>query len=235
MLVAKLNDLHDRPHDRGRGALRVMPPRDDAVEELAPLAELHHEVHGALVLARLPEAHDARAPGEVAHDRDLAAHVIDVHRGAQLPLRDRLAREQLPGVAVHAQVGDPEFAAPELAVEDVLVVDALAAPLGEHREALRMVSTCASAPAAAAAPAVGVATVVVLPPRAAVVVMVVGAGEVGLHVLASRCGRGAATVPHCSLFSPAAADLVVETLDGERGSADEDLGFHIRGREDATR
>ena len=61
--VAELDDLDYGAGDIGGGALGVVSPRDDAVEELAALAELHDEVDGALVLARLPQGHDAGALG----------------------------------------------------------------------------------------------------------------------------------------------------------------------------
>jgi hypothetical protein len=57
--MAELDDLDDSAGDIGGGTLGVVPPRDNAVEELAALAELHDEVDGALVLARLPQGHDA--------------------------------------------------------------------------------------------------------------------------------------------------------------------------------
>jgi hypothetical protein len=59
VLMAELDDLDDDAGDIGGGALGVVPLRDDAVEELAALVELHDEVDGALVLARLPQGHDA--------------------------------------------------------------------------------------------------------------------------------------------------------------------------------
>jgi hypothetical protein len=42
--MAEMDDLDDGASDIGGGALGVVPPRDDAVEELAALAELHDEV-----------------------------------------------------------------------------------------------------------------------------------------------------------------------------------------------
>uniref|UniRef100_A0A0D9ZES0 Uncharacterized protein n=1 Tax=Oryza glumipatula TaxID=40148 RepID=A0A0D9ZES0_9ORYZ len=48
---AHLNHLDDGARDGGGGALGVVAPRDDPVEELAALAELHDEVHVVLVLA----------------------------------------------------------------------------------------------------------------------------------------------------------------------------------------
>ncbi|BAS75068.1 Os01g0832450, partial [Oryza sativa Japonica Group] len=152
--VAELDDLHDGAGDIGGGALRVVAPRDDAVEELPAFAELHDEVHGALVLARLPQRHDAGALGEVAHDGDLPAHVLHVDRRPQLPLGDGLAGEQLLGVPIHAQVRHPELPPPELPVQRVLVVDPsdqLAPFLPEHGEPLLPRSSSSSAAAAPAA------------------------------------------------------------------------------------
>lgn len=54
MAVVELHDLDDSAGDIGSGTLRALPPRDDAIEELAVLVELHDDVHGALVLARIP-------------------------------------------------------------------------------------------------------------------------------------------------------------------------------------
>ncbi|BAS94457.1 Os05g0467150, partial [Oryza sativa Japonica Group] len=137
--VAELHDLDDGARDRRRRALRVVAPGDDAVEQLPSLAQLHDEVHGAVVLARLPQRHDAGAPGQVPHDGHLPPHVLHVHGRPQLPLRDRLAREELPRAPVHAQVRHPELAAPQLPVQRVLLLDPavhLAPFLPEHRQPL---------------------------------------------------------------------------------------------------
>uniref|UniRef100_A0A804LJV8 Uncharacterized protein n=1 Tax=Zea mays TaxID=4577 RepID=A0A804LJV8_MAIZE len=123
MPMAELDDHDDGAGDIGGGALGVVPLRDDAVQELAALAELHDEVDGALVPARLPQGHDARALGQVAHDGHLPAHVLHVDGRPQLALGDGLAGEQLLGVPIHTQVCHPELPAVELPVQDVLVID----------------------------------------------------------------------------------------------------------------
>jgi hypothetical protein len=56
--MAELDDLDDGVGEIGGGALGVVPPRDDAVEELTTLVDLHDKVDDALVLARLPQGHD---------------------------------------------------------------------------------------------------------------------------------------------------------------------------------
>lgn len=91
VLVAELHDLDDGPGDRGGGPLRVMPPGDNPIEELAALAQLHHQMHGIVVLAGLSQADDARILRQVLHYRHLAPHIVDVHGGPELPLGNALA------------------------------------------------------------------------------------------------------------------------------------------------
>jgi len=185
--VAELHDLDDGAGDRGRRALRVVAPGDDAVEQLPSLAELHDEVHGAVVLARLPQGHDAGALGQVPHDGHLPPHVLHVHGRPQLPLGDGLAGQQLPRAPVHAQVRHPELAAPELPVQRVLLLDpgAHVAPfLPEHRQPLLLPG---AAPASGAVPRL----VGLLLPAAC------GGREVRrLDVFPRRGGRRAAAVSH---------------------------------------
>src|SRR5688572_25268113 len=96
-----LHDLDDGAGELGGGALGVVLPLEDAVEELAALAELHDEVHAVVVLARLAQAHHP-APARLRHaprDLHLAPHVVRVEPGAaqEQPLPpDRLARQGLP-------------------------------------------------------------------------------------------------------------------------------------------
>ncbi|RRT84759.1 hypothetical protein B296_00006202 [Ensete ventricosum] len=127
--------------------------------------------------------------GQVPHYRHLASHILHVHRRPQLPLRDRLAREELVGVAVHAEVGDAELPTAELPVEHVLLLDP-AHRLGvaaQHHHPLGV----ATAPV--------VVVVVVLAGRAAVVV--VGYGEVGIDILPGHGLRRQAAVAHPNLRS----------------------------------
>jgi hypothetical protein len=117
--VAGVHDLDDGAEQRGGGALGVLALGDDPVEELTAGAELHDEVHGLLVLVRALELHDVGLAGEVVHDLHLAAHVLHVLLGGQLPLGDGLACEALPGGLVRAEAGDAELAAPELLADGV--------------------------------------------------------------------------------------------------------------------
>ena len=179
MLVAELHDLDDRPRDGGGGALGVVPAGDDPVEEFAALAELHDEVDGIVVLTGLAERHDARALRQVAHDGDLAAHVLDVHGCPELPLRDALTREQLARVAVDAEVRHAELAAPELAVHEVPVLDVLFRHAGKHRDRGLLLGGGGGGATSAA-------------------LAVVGVGEARFDVLAGHSGRGSAAVAHGS-------------------------------------
>lgn len=136
MLMAHLHDLDDGLGDHSGGPLRVVASGHDAVEELAALAELHDEVHGIVVLVGVPEGDDVGVGREVAHDLDLAAHVLDVHRRAQLLLGDGLAGERLAAGAVRAEVGDPELAPPQLPAQLVPLRDVAARGLPEDDEAV---------------------------------------------------------------------------------------------------
>ena len=62
--VAHLDDADDRPRRlRGR-RLAIVPLLGDAGEQLAPRAQLHHEVHRERVLVRALDRHDARVACE---------------------------------------------------------------------------------------------------------------------------------------------------------------------------
>lgn len=117
------NHRHNLPTNPRRLLLRVEPPLDDPLEELSPLADLHHQVHRAPVLVRLPELHDVAVAGEVVHDLDLSADVGDGGAGEEAAEGDRLAGEEIAGRLVGDEVGDAELAAAELAEEVVVAAD----------------------------------------------------------------------------------------------------------------
>ncbi|BAS94669.1 Os05g0491800 [Oryza sativa Japonica Group] len=123
--VAGVDDLDDGAEERGGGVLGVVALGDDPVEQLAAGTELHDEVDGVLVLVRALELHHPGLAGEVVHDLHLAADVLDVLLGRQLPLADRLAREPLPRRLVGAQRRDAELPAPELLAHGVDRLDVL--------------------------------------------------------------------------------------------------------------
>lgn len=123
VLVAHPDHFRHRLGDGGRRPLAVVAARDDPVEELPALAQLHDEVHRLGVLVGGAHLDDVGVLRQARHDRHLAADVLDVDGGAELLLRDRLAGERLARLAVRAEVGDAELTAAELAAEDVLVGD----------------------------------------------------------------------------------------------------------------
>jgi hypothetical protein len=117
--VAAVDDGDDLPAEGGGGTLGVVPPRDDAVEELPTLAQLHDEVDGVAVLVGAPELDDAAVAREVVHDLHLPADVVDVVAVRELPRRDGLARVPAAGGLVRGQVGDAELAPAQLPAERV--------------------------------------------------------------------------------------------------------------------
>ncbi|WVZ69614.1 hypothetical protein U9M48_018379, partial [Paspalum notatum var. saurae] len=117
--VAAVHDGDDLAAERCGGALGVVAPGDDAVEELPALAELHDEVDGVSVLVCAAELDDVAVAREVVHDLHLPAHVLDVVAVDELAGGDGLAGEAPPRVAVRDEVGDPELAPPQLAPEGV--------------------------------------------------------------------------------------------------------------------
>ena len=119
-----LHDLDDGAGELGGGALGVVLPLEDAVEELAALAELHDEVHAVVVLARLAQPHHP-ALAELRHaarDLHLPPHVVRVGPGPaqqQALPPDRLARQRLPRGGVLAPPRHAELAAAQLRAEPV--------------------------------------------------------------------------------------------------------------------
>jgi len=63
--------------------------------------------------------------GQVVHDLDLAAHVLDVLLGDELPLGDGLAGEVLPRRLLDALLGGAELPLPELLAQGVEVLEPL--------------------------------------------------------------------------------------------------------------
>lgn len=110
------NDLAEEP---GGGPLGVVALGSDPIEELAAGAEFHDQIDRLAVLVNAFELNDVTVAGEVVHDLDLAADVIDVVLAAELASGDALAGELLAGGAVGDEVGDAELAAAELAADDV--------------------------------------------------------------------------------------------------------------------
>lgn len=92
---------------------------DDAVKELAALADLHDEVDGLGVLVGLPEADEVGVARQRAHDLHLPAHVRHIRPAPDLALRDGLARERLAGLGVGAAARDAEFPPAELVPQPV--------------------------------------------------------------------------------------------------------------------
>jgi hypothetical protein len=123
--VAGVDDGDDLPAERCGGALGVVAPGDDPVEELPSLAELHDEVDGVAVLVGAPELDDVAVAGEVVHDVDLAADVVGVVPAHELARGDGLAGVAAARGLVGGEVGDPELAPAQLAAEGVGRADVL--------------------------------------------------------------------------------------------------------------
>jgi len=119
--VTHPHNFGDGARHRSGGALTVVSTGDDPVEELSSLAELHHEVHVLVVLVGGLELHDVGMLRQCGHDSHLAPHVLNVHGGSQLPLRDRFACQRLLGFPVRAEVGDAELAPAQFPAQYVLV------------------------------------------------------------------------------------------------------------------
>lgn len=126
MLVTDHHHLHDRLRHRRCRPLIIMPSRHDPIEQLSPLAQLHHQMHRLFVLELLLQGDNARVWGKVLHDGDLSPNILDVDGCAELLLGDGLAGVEGAGIAGDgAEVGDAELAAAEFVavVDEVLGLD----------------------------------------------------------------------------------------------------------------
>lgn len=117
--VAVVHHGHDLPAEVGGGSLGVVALGYDAVEELAAGAELHDEIDGVAVLVRALELHYVAVSGQVVHDLDLPADVLDVVAVDELARGYGLAGELLLRLLVSHQVGHAELAPTQLAPEHV--------------------------------------------------------------------------------------------------------------------
>uniref|UniRef100_J3LFY1 Uncharacterized protein n=1 Tax=Oryza brachyantha TaxID=4533 RepID=J3LFY1_ORYBR len=122
--VARLDNTNNDSRKLGCFALAELPALYDAVEQLAPGAELHHNVDVLLVLVGALDGDDVPVAREVVHDLDLAADVLDVLLGDELALGYGLAGVVHPGGEVGAEVGGAELPLPELAPERVVLAEA---------------------------------------------------------------------------------------------------------------
>jgi hypothetical protein len=122
--VAGLDNPNNDAREVRRLSLAVMAALYDAVEQLAARAELHDDVDVLLVLVGALDGDDVPVAGEVVHDLDLAAHVLDVLPCDELALGDGLAGVVGPRGEVRAVVGGAELPLPELAPERVVLPEA---------------------------------------------------------------------------------------------------------------
>jgi hypothetical protein len=212
IVVGYLHDLDDGASELGGGALGVVPAREDAIEELAALAELHDEVHPVGVLAGVAEPHHG-AP-ELRHaprDLHLPAHVDGVGARAaqqQAPPPDGLARQRLPRGDVLAPPRDAELPAPELRAQPVPPREVRVNGAGPQDGGVLPVLL----PALPLRHAGGVVVVVVVGGAAAARVLTVGNGEDGRrhatvsaqHLQPGDCDDGVAATHGAAPSGPGA-------------------------------
>ncbi|CAA7387936.1 unnamed protein product [Spirodela intermedia] len=129
-----LHNLNDGLRNGGGGPLRVVPPRNDAIEELPSLAELHNQVDIPFIFVGILELHYIGVARQMPHDLHLPPHILNINGGPKLLLRDRLAGEDLPGGLVSAKVGNSELPSAELRPEHVMAGDVLRRGLHQHGE-----------------------------------------------------------------------------------------------------
>jgi len=123
--VTSLDNLNNGLYQPRRLSLTVVALLDDPVEELATLAELHHEVHGGRVLVRTLDANHVGVLRQVVHYLNLPPHVLVILLAQKLPLRNRLARELSPSRPVRAQERRPELPLPQFPTHLVHLPDVL--------------------------------------------------------------------------------------------------------------
>ena len=76
--VAVQQRLHERLAQEGAGGLPQRALGGESVKQVATAAQLHDEMHAALVLEGVPERHDAGVGGEQAQAGDLRADVLRI-------------------------------------------------------------------------------------------------------------------------------------------------------------
>ena len=104
---------------------------EDAVEELAALAQLHHQVHALGVLAGLAEPHHGAActlqRRHAPPDLHLPLHVLGVGGATQPLAAGGLAGQRLARGRVLAAARHPELPAPQLRAQPIPLGEALPA------------------------------------------------------------------------------------------------------------
>lgn len=99
---------------------------NNPIKQLTTLAKLHHKVHSSVILISILQANDIRVGREVAHDINLAADVLNVHRRPKLLLRYRFTSEDLAGGVISAEVGHAKLATAKFLAEMVPGGDVIA-------------------------------------------------------------------------------------------------------------
>ena len=135
-LAADLDDFDDGFDDGGGGALGVMAARDNAIEELAALAELHDEVNGAVVFEGVLERDDVGVFGQMAHDLHLPADILNINGGSQFLLGYRFARPLLLRLPVAAEIRDAELPSAQLPAQIIAQPNVPARGVLEHHQLL---------------------------------------------------------------------------------------------------
>lgn len=132
--TSNLNDLNNGPSDLGGGSLRIMPPGNDSIKQLAALAELHHKMHSGFILIGILETNNVRMPWEKTHDINLSSHILNIHNSPQLLLRDGFASKSLTRNPISAKIRDAELATAKLMAELIAGGDVIAGSVLENGE-----------------------------------------------------------------------------------------------------
>lgn len=135
-MAADLDNFDDGFDDGCGGALGVVAARDNAVEELATLAELHDEVNSTVVFECVLERDDVGVFGQVSHDLHLPPHILDINGGSQFLLGYRFARPLLLRLLITAQVRHAELPSAQLPAQFIAQPNVPARGVLEHDELL---------------------------------------------------------------------------------------------------
>jgi hypothetical protein len=119
--VTSLHHPNDGLYELRGLSLTVMPLLDNPIEQLAPSAELHDQVHEHGVLIGPFDPHHMRVLGQVVHDLNLPPNVLEVLLAQQLPLGDGLAGVLGSRGLLGTEVGRPKLSLPQLLPNKVMV------------------------------------------------------------------------------------------------------------------
>lgn len=121
--VASLHNTNNDPRELSGLPLTIMPPLYDPIKELPSSAELHDNMHAKLVLICALDCDDILMPGEMVHDLDLPANILNILLGDKFALGDGFAGVVHAGGDLGTEIGGAKLALAKLTAKGIEIAE----------------------------------------------------------------------------------------------------------------